>query len=100
MQIERLKQQLVEITADLQVKEKQLRNLRFKSLFDSPKRTNLKKDDLKHSMSKAEDSFIGFDQLLARQGSDNRERINSDKRHRTVNFLEKPAVDQSSDQKP
>lgn len=38
MQIERLKQQLVEITADLQVKERELRNLRLKSLFDSPKR--------------------------------------------------------------
>jgi hypothetical protein len=38
MQIERLKEQLVEMTADLQVKDKQLRNLRFKSLFDSPKR--------------------------------------------------------------
>ena len=66
MQIERLKQQLVEITADLQVKEKQLRNLRFKSLFDSPKRSNLQKDDLRHSLTKAEDSLMGFDQLLAR----------------------------------
>jgi hypothetical protein len=61
MQIERLKQQLVEITADLHVKEKQLRNLRFKSLFDSPKRANLQKDDVRHSISKAEDSLMGFD---------------------------------------
>ena len=57
MQIERLKQQLVEITADLQVKERELRNLRLKSLFDSPKRQHtesVKGDDLKRSVSKPE----------------------------------------------
>ena len=37
-QIERQKQQLMEVTADLQVKERELKVLKFKKLFDSPAR--------------------------------------------------------------
>ena len=35
-QIERQKQQLIEITGDLQVKERELKMLKFKSLFENP----------------------------------------------------------------
>ena len=35
-QIERQKQQLIELTGDLQVKERELKMLKFKSLFDNP----------------------------------------------------------------
>ena len=60
MLIERLKQQLVEITADLQVKERELRNLRFRSLFESPRRSKSGKDKDKESKPS-----LGHQQSLA-----------------------------------
>lgn len=37
-QIERQKQQLIELTADLQVKERELKVIKYKTLFDTPVR--------------------------------------------------------------